>query len=310
MTLPRLLSAATIATSLLTSPVAFGRQGEHITTTEFEDVANVIADAVKTYGGGKVLLALDIDNTTLETPRDIGSEHWFLWQAKLIKDQTLDAGAVARKIDDLLTLQGFIINQSKMTAVESRIPIDLQKFGRQGVKMMALTSRGLDMHDSTERELSRNGFPYASYAPGPRGGYAASFKPYDLRDLEASGLSDSDVTKFQLKEPAQVSYDRGIFLTAGQHKGIMLRTILAKTHEDFDAIIFIDDRLKHSEGMQAAFADHPAVVTTIQYTHTAKKIELFEASDKAEAKSDWCEFAKGLTAIQGSSPIAPFIPCK
>jgi hypothetical protein len=310
MTLLRLFSTLTLGSTLLTAQLAAARPGEHITTSEFKDVANVIAEAVNAYGASRVLLALDIDNTTMETPKDIGSEHWFLWQAKLIDEGRFGDGAVAKTVKDLLTIQSFIIGQSKMSAVEARIPIDLQKFGKQGVKMMALTSRDMNVHDATERELARNGFPYANYAPGPKDGYPGTFKPYDLSHLEASGLSESDVSEFKLKEPSDVSYERGVFLTVGQHKGIMLRTILAKTHQNFDAIIFIDDRLKHSEGMQAAFTDHPATVTTIQYTHTAKKIQKFEASDKAQAKSDWCEFAKGLTAIQGSSPIAPFLPCK
>ena len=310
MTLLRLLSTLTLGAALFTSQSAAARTGEHITTTEFGEVSNVIAEAVKAYGASRVLLALDIDNTTMETPNDIGSEHWFLWQAKLIDEHRIGDGAVARNVNDLLEVQSLIIHQSKMTAVEPRIPMDLQKFGKKGVKMMALTSRDKNMHDATERELARNGFPYAAYAPGPKDGYPGTFKPYDLNHLEESGLIDSDVSEFKLKEPADVSYERGIFLTAGQHKGIMLRTILAKTRQHFDAIIFIDDRLKHSEGVQAAFADDPTLVTTIQYTHTAKKVQKFEASDKAQAKSDWCEFAKGLTAIQRSSPMVPFIPCR
>lgn len=310
MTLLRLFPALALGAALFTANQAKARPGEHISTADFSDVSSTIADAVRTYGANRVLLALDIDNTTLETPKDIGSEHWFLWQAKLISEQKFAEGAVASNIKDLLSIQSLIIHQSKMTAVEPSIPLELEKFGKQGVKMIALTSRGLEMHDATERELSRNRFPYSKYALGPRGGYSATFKPYDLSHLADAGLTEADVRTFQLKEPADVSYENGIFLTDGQHKGIMLRTILAKTRQDFDAIIFIDDRLKHSEGMRAAFVDDPTLVTTVQYTHTAKKVEKFEHSDKAQAKADWCEFAKGLTAIQGSSPIAPFIPCQ
>jgi hypothetical protein len=310
MTLLRLFSALTLGTVLLTQGPAVARSESHTTTTEFKEVSEIIADAVQAYGANRVLLALDIDNTTMETPQDLGSEHWFLWQSKLITENNFKDGTVARNIPDLLFLQSLIIHQSKMRPVEARIPLDLQKFGKQGVKMMALTSRDMNTHDSTERELSRNGFPYAAYAPGPKNGFSGTFKPYDLRHLEDSGLTESDVENFQLKEPSDVSYEHGIFLTAGQHKGIMLRTLLAKIGQDFDAVIFIDDRLKHSEGMQAAFADEDVSLRTIQYTHTAKKIEKFHAGDKAQAKADWCEFAKGLSAIQGSSPMVPFISCQ
>jgi hypothetical protein len=295
---------------MLETNIALARTESHTTTMDFREVNHVISDAIQTYGADRVLLALDIDNTTLETIRDIGSEHWFLWQSKLISDNAFDNGAVAHNVSDLLLLQSLIIHQSIMKPVEPRIPLDLQHFGKQGIKMIALTSRGLDMRDATARELSRNGFPYATYAPGPKHGFSRTFKPYELDHIKDFGLTQTDVSAFNLKEASDVSFENGIFLTAGQHKGIMLKTLLAKIRQKFDAIVFIDDRLKHSEGMQSAFANDDVMIRTIQFSHTASKIERFQLSDKKQAKTDWCEFSKGLTAIQGSTPMAPFILCR
>lgn len=308
MRLLRLFNAVTILISLNASP-AFPRSGEHLTTSNFSDVAKTISTAVSTYGAHQVLLALDIDNTTLETEKDLGSEHWFLWQSKLIRDGHLDEGAVTNKISDVLELQAHIISLSSMKPVEPSIPMVLSQYGAIGTKMIALTSRGLSMHDATLRELSVNEFPYARFAPGPEEGYAGTYMPYNLAHMEDSGLSQEDITKFDLKESRPVIYDRGVYLTAGQHKGVMLRALLHKIRRNFKAIIFVDDRLHHSEGMRAAFADRPEVVTTIQYTRTAGKVEKFATSDKREVKESWCEFARALRVTEGSTPRIPYLAC-
>ena len=309
MTSLRLFKTLSLTAGLMAGTSAIALPGPHITTSDFSDVAQTISDAVETYGANKVLLAFDIDNTTLETEKDLGSEHWFLWQSKMITDGNFGDGAVARNISELLDVQSMIVHLSKMTSVEPRITRDLAQFGQQGVKMLALTSRNIDVRDATEREMKRNEFPYARFAPGAIDGYAGTFKPYHLQHLDKYGLTEADVTKFGLKEASDVSYQKGIFLTAGQHKGVMLRTLLSKIHGHYDAVIFVDDRLKHSEGMRAAFESEPELVTTIQYTHTAEKVAKFEASDKKSTKADWCEFARGLKATQVETPVVPFIPC-
>lgn len=275
---------------------SWAKSGGHYQLSQFNDIAKVIEQNIRQFGPENVLLALDIDNTTLVTESDLGSEHWFLWQSQLIQEKKTTE-AVAKTLPEVLELQTRILSLAKMRPVEHRIPLDLTRWGGQGVKMLALTSRGVYNHDATLRELKRSGFPYAKYSPGTPGSQSEHFVPYDLTNPEKSGLTQQDVINFKLGQPSDVFWDKGVFLTEGQHKGIMLRTLLHRLKKDFKVIIFIDDRLKHSEGLQAAFSNLSTEMTTIQYTHEAEKILEFNQSDKAQVKSDWCEFARALKAV-------------
>jgi len=180
----------------------------HIITASFRDVGNIIQNKIDTYGAEKVLLALDIDNTTLGFEKDFGSEHWFLQN------------------------------------------------------------------------------------PGD------------------AGLSAQELIDFGITSSRPVMFQEGVFLTDGQHKGAMLRTLIHKLNLRFDAIIFVDDRLKHSEAMQAAFKDRPEALTTIQYAHNAQRIAQWRASDKGEAKQDWCQFSKAILAVHEHPADADIIPCR
>ena len=290
---------------------ALARPDGHFTFENFSDVREVIEERIKIYGADRVLIALDIDNTVMSMENDFGSEHWSIWQSKLITEGRFDVGAVARTIPTMLNVQSQITALSPMHAIERRIPIDLKQFGKQGVRMLALTSRGLSFHDATLREFRRNEFPFSTFAPGPKGGFpGGSYMPLDLQYPELSGLTHREVKDLSLKSVEPALYRDGVFMTTGQHKGAMLRTLLFKLRAQFDAIIFIDDRLKHSQGMQAEFEKRREAVTTIQYSHNGKAIEQWQESDKFEAKQDWCDFSKALNAVGSHSDRASLILCQ
>lgn len=280
----------------IVSSTLWAKPGRHFQTNSFADVARVVEEKIQTFGAERVLLALDIDNTTLATDSHLGSEHWFLWQAKLLEEQN-KSEAVGKSISELLKLQAGIIALSSMHPVESRIPVDLTRWGRQGAKMMALTSRGVNQHDATVRELARNRFPYARFAPGPVSRHLELFIPYDLTAIEQSGLTQKEAEQFKLGPASEVMWGQGVFLTEGQDKGVMLRTLLHRLSQQFDAIVFIDDRLKHSERIQAAFSELQPEVTTIQYTHESERIKSFYESDKSEAKLAWLKFRELLEQV-------------
>jgi hypothetical protein len=289
------------------SQSATGSAAQHITTDRVDEVISVIDQATRRYGVNRVLLAFDIDNTTLEFETDFGSEHWFLWQESLIKKQPAEEGAIATSIDQALDHQANIISLSPMKPVDASLPVELRRLGLTGVKMLALTSRGPQMRDATIREVAFNKFPYEDFGPGPRSGYPGTYLPYDLTRPDDYGLTARDIATFSLKTARPVIYDRGVFLTSGQHKGIMLRTLLQKTADSFDAIIFIDDRLKHSEAMQKAFEDRPEDLTTIHYTKTAATVRRFIESDKTKVIHAWCDFTRALQVNEGRTPRIPYL---
>jgi len=87
-----------------------------------------------------------------------------------------------------------------------------------GLKVIAMTSRGPGCRTQTLRELTRNDFSFRVSAWPPQGGYPESFLP-------EGGVNP-------------VSYKDGVFLTAGQDKGLMLKALLEKT-EDSDPMLIV-----------------------------------------------------------------------
>jgi hypothetical protein len=304
-TLRPTLFAAALAALAIAPANLYGFDAGHQVTPDFADARATIDAAVAAHGAERVLVVFDVDNTILATDQDLGGEHWYLWQEGLIK--SADPGAVAPSVDALLRVQGWIYALTRMHAVEPRIPLDVAELSRTGVRFMALTSRGPELHDVTLRELARNGFDLAATAPGPHGGYAGAYLPYDPAAPAAAGLTADDVARLGLKAPKPVTFHDGIMLTSGQHKGAMLRTLLAKTSAQFDAIVFVDDREHHSQGMQAAFANRPEEVHTVRYVHELAHIEAFQASDKHEAKAQWCALGTALATAFG--PSSEFVAC-
>jgi hypothetical protein len=256
-------------------------------TADFADVARLV-DA-ELDRGARVLYVTDLDNTILATDQDIGSEHWFLWQKRLI--EAGDETAVARTADALLATQTLIYGATHMHPTQAEIPSYVSAFTRRGVGTVVLTSRGLDMPDITQRELTRNGFDFAANAPGPAGGYADTWSP------SAGGRP--------------VSYERGVMLTQGQNKGEMLAALLDKTGAAYDAIVFVDDRPHHLEAMASAFEHRPERLYTVLFTNERPEIEAFDASDKSEEIAAWCAFAAGWTALLDPAGRAdvPFVAC-
>jgi hypothetical protein len=251
---------------------------------------------VARFGADGVVVAFDLDNTTLATDRDLGSEHWFLWQSGLIGAGET-RGRVADSVPALLHAQSFVLALSPMHVTDPAIVDAVRELGPRGVRFLIVTSRGADVRDATLRELARNGLALDAVAPGPAGGYAATYVPYDRARPEASGLSRELVDRLRLGAAQPVRFEGGVFFTGGQHKGALLRTLLAKTGTTPRAIVFMDDRLHHLEGVEAAFAgdEGAPTVETVRFRHERARIAAFDASDKREVRQAWCAFATGLT---------------
>jgi len=270
------------------TPAALAADAGRHQTPDFSAVRAVMDEALVAAGDpGQVLVVFDIDNTILATDDDLAGEHWFLWQSEMIKAGNFTEGAVAKTVDELLVVQGWLYTIGRMHAVEPRIPEDVKELAARGTRFMALTSRNPEIRDVTLRELAKNGFDLGAAAPGPSGGYAGPFLP------EAGSKP--------------VIFERGVMLTSGQNKGAMLRALLAKTGAAFSDIVFVDDRPHHLEGVQAAFADRPERVRTVRYVHELPRVEAFHAGDKAEVKAQWCALsaglAKGFTATRDATHL-------
>ena len=260
---------------------------EAYSTADFSRVVTKSTELVNKFSKDSVLVVVDIDNTLLAMNQDLGSDQWFNWQSGLLKDKPDSPDLVAADFDGLLGIQGTLFALSKMHPPEPQLPAHISEIQKLGVTTVVLTSRGYGFRDASERELNRNGYDLASTAlriKEDRG----LFMPFDPDRPNAHGLSQEIVDKIK-DRLAPVTYSKGIYMTAGQHKGHMLRTLLARAEpkNNFKAMIFVDDREKHSARMHEAYEGNPLHLVTYHYTREAGNVSNFNASKKRHVVEDW-----------------------
>jgi Protein of unknown function (DUF2608) len=267
----------------------------HIETTDYADIVKLESQMIQQVNASKLIIALDIDNTTLKTTTDLASEHWFLWQKQLLDQNTRTLPLAAFNVPDLLKIQGYMLQIAPMELVDATIPAAIKMFQDQGASVIALTSRSLDLRDATVRELNRNGIQLSSATKlGLPASVTSSFLPYDLNHLSWSGLTVDDAKAFELTNARPAVFESGVFLTDGQHKAVMLKSLLEKSSKKFDAILYVDDRATHIDGMQAFFGKRSELISTAHYTKTANHIQDFNNAPKDQVETEYCQFANGL----------------
>ncbi len=252
-------------------------------------------------GADDVLVVVDIDDTLLTMDQDLGSKAWFAWQRELLHRDPASHALAARDFGGLLAAQDLFYTLSRMHPTQPDLPAMVEDLQNRGVRLIALTSRGHDLRDATRRELLRNGYDLGRNAIAPRPGFVANdpYLPYQRGNLAASGLTAEAAARFGLGSPRPVSYRNGIYLTAGQHKGAMLRNLLARTGHDFRAIVFLDDSEEKVRDMIDAFppASGPELRALV-YTRTARLATAFSsATARAATVSAWNRLAATLLEV-------------
>lgn len=102
----------------------------------------------------------------------------------------------------------------------------VQRIQDAGVKVIVLTARGPGCQSHTFADLHNNGFDFTAHAWPPVEGYPEPFLP-------AGG-----------NRP--VVYKDGVFFTAGQNKGLMLKALLEKTGDPQPVLIVMADQSRES----------------------------------------------------------------
>jgi hypothetical protein len=256
-----------------------------IESDRFEVFASEVNRITATTAKERVLLVYDIDNTLLTMKQDLGGDAWFTWQEDLLKKTPSSPDLVAADFSGLLEWQGVFFTLAKMIPTESRAVEIFNQFKKDGIETMILTSRGPEFRSQTERELNRNGFqigPMRTLANEP----ATSFL-----NFEATGTTrfpPAELQRLKTTSARPVTFQKGIMMTSGQHKGVMLGTFLEKWQldDDFDAIVFIDDHAKHTDRVHDAMSSHVRELVTIRYSKMDAQVSNF-GRDQQNAKRDW-----------------------
>lgn len=281
----RLLGCALVAFILSSAQVA--QASELRGTKDFAEVAAAVERAVEKHGAEHVLLALDIDNTVMSMDNDLGSDHWFEWQRYLLENEPHSPLLVAKDFDGLLKAQGILYENGHMHPPQPEQPELIANLQKRGIATILLTSRGPEFRGPTERELARCKYDFSATAlPVPKAP-EGTFLAYDPAKPEKDGLTAAEVVTYKLPEPRPVSYAKGLFMTAGQHKGIMLLTLLKDASRDIKAVIYVDDNVKHVGNVFTAAVDRNLDVSSFHFQREDIRVQRFNYSDKKDVDSRW-----------------------
>jgi len=202
----------------------------------------------------------------------LGSDQWYDWQKELQNEDPCSDMLVS----DRLAVQGALYFASAMRPTQPDAAEQLRRLQDAGLTVIVLTSRGADFRLQTFRELRRNGFSLWSNALAPKRGYPEPFIP--------KGGS----------RPAL--YEDGVFLTAGQHKGDMLKALLDKTGADYPTVVVMaDDKERHLRAVLETFAGSGTSVHAWRYSREDAAVA---SLDHAAADAQWDSVKPALRKIQ------------
>jgi hypothetical protein len=105
------------------------------------------------------------------------------------------------------------------------------------------------------------------------------------------------VKRFELKAAKPVSYENGIMMVAGQHKGAMLLSMLHRADTEIRAVVFVDDHGRHVGRVFAALTGRDMEVTVMHYYHEDTRVARFQYSDKREVASRWRRLRRTLEEV-------------
>ena len=276
-------------------------------TKDFADVAAAVNRYIDQFGAEHVLLALDIDNTVMSMDDDLGSDHWFEWQQFLLANEPDSPHLVARTFAGLLEAQGILYNRGHMHPTEPNEPEMIAALQKRGIATILLTSRGPEFRGPTERELKRCGYDFAASALPVHHVPSASYLAYDPAKPEKSGLTAEEIAKYKLGTPRPVLYANGVFMTAGQHKGMMLLTLLKNATRDIKAIVYVDDNVRHVGNVFSAAVARNLEVSSFHYQHEDVRVQRFQYGDKTAVDAAWQAVQRSAKKVTAAKPqsLAP-----
>jgi hypothetical protein len=266
-------------------------------TREFAEVGAAVVQYAHKVKPERILLVLDIDNTLLAMDNPLGSDQWFEWQRFLLDNEPKSKYLVADSFAGLLDAQGLLYNLSHMHPPQENLPGLMRRLQALGIRTLVLTSRGPEFRVATERELRCNGYDFKKSAMPVRDIPGGTYMPYDPKHPDKDGLTKEELKKYYLTEPKLISYENGIMMTAGQHKGAMLLTLLHDGRDDIDAVVYDDDNIRHVANVYAAVLARGKEITAFHYTREAPNVKKFDFGSKKDVDHRWRKLSSVLEEV-------------
>lgn len=182
--------------------------GKIIETFHFREILN--------YVDQETLVILDIDDTLLLPQQTLGSDVWFRWHMqKMINEGMSQKEALAKAILDWEAVRKI----TKVKLVEPDTDKVVAEMQAKGIKIIGLTTQGLELSHCTTRQLKQINIDLSKTAP------------HDLQ--------------FYFTNIRGCLYRDGLLFTGGTHKGHALLSFFK--HIDFHPkkFVFINDKESH-----------------------------------------------------------------
>ncbi|MDZ4663219.1 MAG: DUF2608 domain-containing protein [Pseudomonadota bacterium] len=252
-----------------------------------------IKKQVSKYGSKNVLVVFDIDSTLLSLNQGLGSDYWFTWQSEKLKSGDV-TDRVANDVVGILDVQLQLYTLSRMHPPEPETPHLVSQLQAERIPVMVLTSRMTNFRDITEQHLRESKYNIGTTSPAVLRDTGYNYIPYDPSHPSDYGLEIEDVELANTKQVPQVNYKQGVFLTAGLHKGVALKSFLGvkAKHTNYRAIVFIDDRKHNCKAVADVYRSSDLEVVSLRYGFEDQLIETFNKSTKAEAINGYNQLMK------------------
>lgn len=193
-------------------------------TDELQLITELSIDLARTYGRDQVLVVLGLENTLLNTQGNTNAS---------------------------CSSSGQKMRTTRPAQEDAAMQV--QRMQQAGLKVIALTSRGVDCLDQTIFELNSNGFDFQASAWPPASGFPEGFS-------FAGGNS-------------AISYEQGVFFTSSQGEGPALKALVEKSGEPFPALIVVaDQRQKYLNSVMKSFSTSSIKVHTWRYTREETQV--------------------------------------
>ena len=267
----RYLAAAIILSSISACATSTGGSGHPDEKPPVSKIVNIndLAGAVeqaKKLPLRSTLVVLDIDDTLLTATEFFGSDKWYDWQRGRAISSFGEPLAIteADKVSCLFDTLGISYEiatnrptQKNMSSLVKQINNDL----------LILTARSGAYRAATMRELNHNGLDFRDKTLTPVNiGYHY--------DFSHGGRS------------ARVSYVDGVFMVQGMDKGVMLLDLLSRTHRNYEAVLFVDDKTKNINNMAKAMQNAHIDFYGFHYVKIDKTVSNVEVAQAQAAVSD------------------------
>jgi hypothetical protein len=170
-----------------------------------------------------------------------------------------------------------------MRPVEEGTLTFVRSLQKNGHKVVVLTSRGGVNMKATLREINKNHLDFSKSTIGK--GSSEFFLPYG---------------KNSKKKQRKVLFTKGVFMTAGLHKGEMTRVLMKKFKTTSPCIVHVDDHSKHTTNVQNTYKSLKTKAFTFRYGAEDKLVKRFHKAAKNDVHSEWVKFQKSFQAKKGT----------